>query len=80
MRATPDAHRIVANPVIAPGAHILVREAVWRVLQVNRTSTGKSAWHVVGVSELVQDQDAIYLQDHVVWKRLDERFGVGGSP
>lgn len=68
------------NAPIAPGAHILVRDAVWRVLQVNRTSTGKSAWHVVGVSELVLDQDTIFFQDHVVWKLLDERFGVGGSP
>lgn len=49
---------------IAPGAHILVRDAVWRVLQVNRTSSGKAAWHVVGVSEIVRDQDAIFLEDY----------------
>ncbi len=47
---------------IAPGAHILVRDAVWRVLQVNRTSTGTAAWHVTGVSEIVRDQDAIFLE------------------
>lgn len=52
------------NAPIAPGAHILVRDAVWRVLQVNRTSSGKNAWHVVGVSEIVRDQDAIFLEDY----------------
>jgi len=49
---------------IAPGAHLLIRDAVWRVLQVNRTSTGSAAWHVVGVSEIVRDQDAIFLESY----------------
>ncbi|MBT3223634.1 MAG: DEAD/DEAH box helicase family protein, partial [Proteobacteria bacterium] len=49
---------------IAPGAHILVRDAVWRVLQVNRTSNGKDAWHVVGISEIVNDQEAIFLEEY----------------
>ena len=51
------------NLPIAPGAHILVRDAVWRVLQVNRTSSGKASWHVVGISEIVRDQDAIFLEE-----------------
>ncbi|HCH63455.1 MAG TPA: helicase, partial [Deltaproteobacteria bacterium] len=49
---------------IAPGAHILVRDAVWRVVQVNRTSIGTPAWHVVGVSEIVRDQEAIFLKEY----------------
>jgi len=58
---------MVAKPAegpIAPGAHIVVRDAVWRVLQVNRTSAGRNAWHVVGISEIVRDQDAIFLEGY----------------
>ena len=49
---------------IAPGAHIEVRDAVWRVVQVNQTSSGSAAWHVVGLSEIVRDQEAIFLQEY----------------
>ena len=49
---------------IAPGAHIEVRDAVWRVVQVNRTSGGRAAWHVVGLSEVVRDQEAIFLEEY----------------
>ena len=49
---------------IAPGAHIQVRDAVWRVVQVNQTSSGRAAWHVVGLSEIVRDQDAIFLEEY----------------
>jgi SNF2 family DNA or RNA helicase len=48
---------------IAPGAHILLRDAVWRVVRIDRTSTGTSAWRCVGVSEIVRDQDAIFLEE-----------------
>jgi ERCC4-related helicase len=50
--------------IIAPGAHIEVRDAVWRVVQVNQTSSGHQAWHVVGLSEIVRDQEAIFLQEY----------------
>jgi len=50
--------------VIATGAHIEVRDAVWRVVQVNQTSSGKSAWHVVGLSEIVRDEEAIFLEEY----------------
>ena len=53
----------VASP-IAPGAHIEVRDAVWRVLRVDKTSTGTHAWTVVGVSEIVRDEEAIFLEDY----------------
>jgi superfamily II DNA/RNA helicase len=47
-----------------PGAHIEVRDAVWRVVRVDTTSTGSKAWHTVGVSEIVRDQDAIFLEEY----------------
>ena len=50
--------------VIAPGAHIEVRDAVWRVVQVDRTSSDKRALRVVGLSEIVRDQEAIFLEEY----------------
>jgi hypothetical protein len=52
-----------ASP-IAPGAHVEVRDAVWRVLQVNPTSSGQKAYRVVGISEIVRDQEAIFLEEY----------------
>lgn len=48
---------------IALGAHIEVRDAVWRVVQVNQTSGGTAAQHFVGLSEIVRDHEAIFLQE-----------------
>ena len=48
---------------IAPGAHIEVRDAVWRVVRVDQTSTGKAAWRCVGVSEIVRDREALFLEE-----------------
>ncbi|NOY93753.1 MAG: DEAD/DEAH box helicase [Deltaproteobacteria bacterium] len=56
--------RSAAQSPIAPGAHIVVRDAIWRVVQVDQTSTGKAAWRVVGISEIVRDQDAIFLEEY----------------
>lgn len=53
-----------SSVTIAPGAHIVVRDAVWRVERVNTTSNGKRAWHVVGVDEIVRDQQAIFLEEY----------------
>lgn len=47
-----------------PGAHIEVRDAVWRVTRVDTTSSGSKAWHVVGISEIVRDQGAIFLEEY----------------
>lgn len=55
---------MTADAIIAPGAHIEVRDAVWRVVQVNQTSSGRQAWHVVGLSEVVRDQEAIFLEEY----------------
>jgi superfamily II DNA or RNA helicase len=54
----------MTTPIIAPGAHIQVRDAVWRVLSVDQTSAGTPAWTVIGVSEIVRDQEAIFLADY----------------
>lgn len=50
------------NP-IAPGAHIELRDAIWRVRRVDSTSTGTHVWHCEGVSEIVRDQEAIFLEE-----------------
>jgi len=50
--------------VIAPGALIEVRDALWRVLKVDRASTGRQVWTVTGVSSYVQDEEAVFLEDY----------------
>ena len=52
------------TPVIAPGAHIELRDAIWRVERVDPTSTNHHAWHCKGVSEIVRDQPAIFLSEY----------------
>jgi hypothetical protein len=59
--ATPSSGACVGLP-IAPGAHVEVRDAVWRVVRVTPTFTGTHARHVVGVS-LVHDHEAVFLDD-----------------
>lgn len=46
---------------IAPGARVVVRDAEWLVRKVDRTSTGGRALTVVGITELVKDKEAIFL-------------------
>ena len=46
---------------IAPGATVLIRDEQWRVMQVNKTSSNDQALHVIGISELVRDQETIFL-------------------
>ena len=59
---------------IAPGAHIELRDAIWRVQQVDITSTGTQAWRCVGISEIVRDQEAIFLEEYEpVVRVLDPR-------
>lgn len=48
---------------VAPGAHIELRDTIWRVVRVDAgPEKGQDAWHCVGVSDLVRDQDALFLQ------------------
>jgi len=54
---------IQRKSIIAPGARIVVRDAEWLVRKVDRTSTGHNALTVIGISELVKDKDAIFLDE-----------------
>ena len=53
----------VAFSIIAPGARIVIRDAEWIVRRVDKTSTGGQALHVIGISELVKDKEAIFLDE-----------------
>ena len=53
----------MANQNIAPGARIVVRDAEWLVRKVSRTSTGGQSLTVTGISELVKDKEAIFLDE-----------------
>jgi len=48
---------------IAPGAHIELRDAVWRVLRVDYGSNGTQVWRCEGVSEIVRDHEAVFLEE-----------------
>ena len=49
--------------MLAPGARVVVRDAEWLVRRIDKTSTGGYRLSVVGVSELVRNQDAIFLTE-----------------
>jgi superfamily II DNA or RNA helicase len=51
------------DKVIAPGARVVIRDAEWLVRKMDRTSTGGFALTVVGISELVKDKEAIFLDE-----------------
>lgn len=53
----------MAISILAPGARVLIRDTEWLVRRVDRTSTGKQAVSVVGLSELVKDKEAIFLEE-----------------
>ena len=54
----------VRSARIAAGALIEARDALWRVLKVDRASTGRAVWTVTGVSSYVQDEEAVFLEDY----------------
>jgi len=47
----------------APGARIVVRDAEWIVRRVEPANPGGHAVHAVGVSELVQGREAVFLTE-----------------
>ena len=56
----------MSDVMIAPGAHILVRDAVWRVTKVEKKEGEENPLireevHAVGVSELVREQEVRFL-------------------
>jgi superfamily II DNA or RNA helicase len=54
---------LMSVATLAPGARILVRDAEWLVRRADRTSTGGQALSVVGLSELVKDKEAVFLDE-----------------
>ena len=51
------------SPAFAPGARVVIRDAEWLVRKVTRTSTGGQALETIGISELVKDKEAIFLDE-----------------
>ncbi|MEN9578920.1 MAG: hypothetical protein RJA70_1929 [Pseudomonadota bacterium] len=49
--------------VFAPGARVEVRGEEWIVRKAEQTSTGDTAVHVTGLSELVRNKNSIFLTD-----------------
>lgn len=47
----------------APGARVEIRGEEWIIRRAQQTSAGTTAVHVSGLSELVRDKDAIFLDD-----------------
>ena len=54
---------VVNNPILAPGARVLIRDAEWLVRKVDRTENGRQAVSVVGLSQIVKDREAIFLEE-----------------
>jgi len=48
---------------LAPGARVVIRDAEWLVRKTDRTGTGALALHCLGISEIVRDRKAIFLED-----------------
>ncbi len=57
----------------APGARVLIRDEEWMIRRVQHARAG-SALHVVGLSELVRNQEALFLTelDHVEVLRAED--------
>ncbi len=51
------------NPALAPGARVLIRDAEWLVRKVDRTATDRQAVSVIGLSQIVKDREAIFLEE-----------------
>ena len=49
--------------VLAPGARVLIRDAEWLVRKVDRTATNRQAVSVIGLSQIVKDREAIFLEE-----------------
>jgi hypothetical protein len=69
---------------IAPGARVVIRDAEWLVRKVDRTSTGGEALTVVGITKLVKDKEAIFLdeidRDIEILNPVDTKLVPDSSP
>lgn len=65
MKAIPlsRADRKTNGVVFAPGARVEIRGEEWIVRKSEQTSTGHTAVHVTGLSELVRNKNSIFLTD-----------------
>lgn len=50
-------------PNLAPGARVLIRDAEWLVRKVDRTDSDRQAVSVIGLSQIVKDREAIFLEE-----------------
>ena len=46
---------------LSPDARVIIKDAQWLVRKIDKTSTGRHAISVVGISELVKDKEAIFM-------------------
>jgi len=53
----------MSDPTIAPGARVRIRDAEWLVQRTDRISDGGQVLDVVGLSELVEDQEARFIRE-----------------
>lgn len=49
--------------VIAPGARVVIRDAEWLVRRVDSTNTASKKYTCIGISEIVKDKEAIFLDE-----------------
>ena len=78
-----SASRLSAAKVPAPGARVVIRDAEWIVRRVDMTSDGAYQLVCDGVSELVREQEAIYLsslEEIEVMDPASTRLTPDGSP
>jgi len=61
--ALSRAERKTERVAFAPGARVEIRGEEWIVRKAEQTSTGDTAVHVTGLSELVRNKNSIFLTD-----------------
>lgn len=47
--------------IYTPGLRVLIRNCEWRIRRVEKTSGGNQALHVIGISEIVRNKEAIFI-------------------
>ena len=47
----------------APGMRVIIRDEEWMIRKVEKNNLGNEALHCVGISPLVKDKEAIFLED-----------------
>ena len=47
----------------APGMRVIIRDEEWKVLKIETNVLRNQALHVLGISPLVKDREAVFLTD-----------------